>query len=105
MEHVISETEDDEPYGDLRVRTTTQLAAQYRQWIDAHSKTGGDALAARKGKETERSLRLVALRAERDELHRAAQSGASSDELRRFIREIDLQKWRFGSQASKESPK
>lgn len=42
-------------------------------------------------------IRLAGLRAERDELYRAARNNEVSDELgRKLVREVDLQEARFG---------
>ncbi len=96
MERTLRETGKETPDADLYMQACGRIMAQYRQRIEARLKTNKDSFLARRVDEIERRLRLVALRAERDELYRIARSGKLTDETTRtLVREIDLQESRF----------
>ncbi len=84
---------DADVYTDIGAR----IMELYRQRISGRSKTGQEAVEARKVDGIERKLRLAGLRAERDELYRIVRHSTLSDETaRRLVREVDLQEARFG---------
>lgn len=63
----------------------------YRQRIDGRSKEGEEADLSRKLNRIEQNLRLVGLRAERDEFYRMSRSRKISEEVGlRLVREVDL---------------
>jgi CPA1 family monovalent cation:H+ antiporter len=76
----------------------SRIIASYQQRVEARNRTGEEVEVARRSDEVERSLRLVALEAERNELYRMARAGRLADELaRKLVREIDLQEsWFVG---------
>jgi CPA1 family monovalent cation:H+ antiporter len=83
---------DADLYSDAGVR----IMALYRQRIDERSRVGQEAELARNMDDIERRLRLVGLRAEREELYRIARSRQLSDEIaRKLVREVDLLESRF----------
>ncbi|TCL76127.1 Na+/H+ antiporter [Rhizobium sp. BK251] len=83
---------------DLYMGVASRIMVLYRQRIEARSKTGEEADASRKDEEIERSLRLVALHAERAELYRIARSGKLPEETtRKLVREVDLLESRFST--------
>ncbi|KQV73359.1 Na+/H+ antiporter [Rhizobium sp. Root1220] len=83
---------------DVYMDAGARIMTLYRQRIEARSKTGEDADLARKSDDIERSLRLVALGAERSEVYRIARSGSLTDDLvRKLVREIDLLESRFST--------
>lgn len=83
---------------DLYMGVASRIMVLYRQRIEARSKTGEEADASRKVEEIERSLRLVALHAERAEVYRIARSGKLPEELtRELVREVDLLESRFST--------
>lgn len=83
---------------DLYADAGARIMELYRQRIDGRSKTGEEGALARKIDEIERKLRLTGLRAERDEIYRAARARKLPDEIaRKLVREIDLLEARFGS--------
>jgi len=83
---------------DLYTDAGVRIMELYRQRIDGRSKTGKEALLARKIDEIERKLRLTGLRAERAEFYRMARARQLSDETaRKLVREVDLLESRFGA--------
>ena len=83
---------------DLYTDAGVRIMELYRQRIDGRSKTGKEAVLARKIDEIERKLRLTGLRAERAEFYRMARARQLSDETaRKLVREIDLLESRFGA--------
>ncbi len=98
VELALRETAEGKPDADLYLQAGTRIMANYRQRIDARLQTGKNIVLARKADEIERGLRLVALRAERDELYRIARSGRLTDDgVRTLVREVDLQESRFSA--------
>jgi CPA1 family monovalent cation:H+ antiporter len=68
----------------------------YRQRIAGRSKTGDDAMLARRSEEIERKLRLAGVKAERAEFFRLARNRKLSEELmKKLVREADLAEARF----------
>ncbi len=101
MERALRESGEGRQDADLYMQAGTRIMANYRQRIEARLKTGNDFLLARRVDEIERGLRLLALRAERDELHRIARAGKLTDEVARtLVREVDLQESRFSAVGS-----
>jgi monovalent cation/hydrogen antiporter len=83
---------------DLYTDAGVRIMELYRQRIDGRSKTGKEAVLARKIDEIERKLRLTGLRAERAEFYRMARARQLSDETaRKLVREVDLLESRFGA--------
>ncbi len=82
---------------DLYMQAGGRIMEDYRQRIEARRKTNQDA-GLRRVDEIERKLRVIALRAERDEVYRRARAGGLTDEVTRaLVREIDLQESRFSA--------
>ncbi len=76
---------------DLLADARARIIADYRQRIDARSKSGTVRDVARRSDEIERKLWLIGSRAEREEIFRLARSLQLSDETaRKLVREIDL---------------
>lgn len=68
----------------------------YRQVIDGRSKTRNEAGQFTNVEEIERSLRLAAIKAEREEVHRLGRTQKSPEEMvSKLVREIDLLEARF----------
>lgn len=85
---------------DTAIFTTAgaRLIAFYRQRLEANERLTGDIRMARRAKDAERELHLVALRAERAYLYKSAREGRLGEEAARaLVRELDLQESRFGS--------
>ncbi|MBL0947648.1 Na+/H+ antiporter [Brevundimonas sp.] len=82
---------------DLYSDIASRLMSVYRRRIEARSLgEGDDAEQLKQGDAIERRLRLVALSAEREEIHRLMRSRALNDEVgRRLIREVDLMELRY----------
>ncbi len=98
MELALREAGEGRQDADLYLQAGTRIMAIYRQRIEARLTTGNDFLLVRKVDEIERGLRLIALRAERDELYRIARSGGLGDDgVRALVREVDLQESRFSA--------
>lgn len=77
---------------DLYVQAGKRIAADYHRRIEANSVTGRESPLAAQADEIERSLRLIALDAERREMYSAARLGRQNQELiRDLVYEIDLQ--------------
>ncbi len=72
----------------LYVQGSARIIEQYRRQAEVHAKPNEETTLA---DDIERSLRLIGLRAERDEYFRIARAGGVPDELARaLVREIDL---------------
>ena len=96
LEHKLQETKKNDQDADLFSQAGTRLIAQYRDRIEARSSVTNNTALARKTDTIERSLRVVALNAERREFYRYARSGMLSDEaIRKLVREVDLLESRF----------
>ncbi len=81
---------------DVYTEVGARLMEVYRQRVDGRAHTAQEAEAARRMDDIEHTLRLAALKAERDEYYRAVRSNEISDEIaRKLVREIDLQETRF----------
>jgi hypothetical protein len=94
-QHDIGEGRND---ADLYTDAGVRIMELYRQRIDGRSKTGKEAVLARKIDEIERKRRLTGLRAERAEFYRMARARQLSDETaRKLVREVDLLESRFGA--------
>jgi CPA1 family monovalent cation:H+ antiporter len=82
---------ENRPDADLYIEIGTRLMDVYRRRLSRQELTGGAREEIRKADRIEKELRLVALRAERDELFRLARSREVGDDvLRRLVREVDL---------------
>lgn len=87
-EHSMAE---DRPDADLYVEAGTRIMDIYRHRLKGQASTGEEREVLRKTDQIESTLRLIALRAERDELFRLARCGEIGDDLmRRLVRDIDL---------------
>lgn len=85
---------DAELYIEIRGRITEQ----YEQRMGLRRRTHHDPELAHRTDQIEHRLRLIALRAEREELYRIARGGGLSDELARvLVRELDLLEARLGA--------
>jgi CPA1 family monovalent cation:H+ antiporter len=81
---------------DLYADAGARLMDIYRQRIAGRSKTGDDAMLARRSEEIERKLRLAGVKAERAEFFRLARNRKLSEELmKKLVREADLAEARF----------
>ncbi len=79
-------------YADL----TDHLIGLYKKRVDGHPPTGARSDGLPNIEHVERDLRLIGLRAERDELYRLGRSRELSDEIVRvLVREVDLLEARF----------
>jgi len=97
IERALHQRGDDWGDADVYTDVGARIMELYRQRVRGHSRIGQEGIEARKADAVERRLRLAGLRAERDELYRAARNNELSDELgRRLVREVDLQEARFG---------
>ncbi len=94
-QHDMGEGQSDaDLYSDAAVR----IMALYRQRIEGRAKVGKEAELVRKIDDIERRLRLVGLRAERDEFYRIARSRQLPDDIaRKLVREVDLLESRFAT--------
>ena len=91
--HEMSEGRAD---ADLYVDAGVRVMELYRQRIDGGPKSGEAGELTRRIDRIEKSLRLAALNAERDELFRLARSRKLSDEItRKMVRDVDLLETRF----------
>lgn len=82
----------------LYAQAGARVLAQYREQIQARTDAGDASRPTRTPDEIERGLRILALRAERDELYRIARSGNLAEEATRaLVREVDLQESRFSA--------
>jgi CPA1 family monovalent cation:H+ antiporter len=80
---------------DIHSQAATRVISLYRQRLGAAA-NASEAGQLRREDEVERSLRLAALKAERDAVFRLARQGRISDETsRRLVREIDLVESRY----------
>ncbi len=90
VERTLRETGTERQDADLYMQAGGRIMAQYRQRIEGLLETNKDVFLAQRADEIERGLRLVALRAERDELYRIARSGKLTEETTRtLVRELD----------------
>jgi CPA1 family monovalent cation:H+ antiporter len=81
---------------DLYADAGARLMDIYRQRIAGRSKTGDDAMLARRTEEIERKLWLAGVKAERAEFFRLAKNRKLSEELmKKLVREADLAETRF----------
>ncbi|MEI9987195.1 MAG: hypothetical protein WDN69_31015 [Aliidongia sp.] len=82
----------------LYIQSGARVIEQYRRQITARSKPDMAVAQANEIEEIERNLRIVGLRAEREEYFRIARSGKLPDELARtLVREIDLTEARLAT--------
>jgi CPA1 family monovalent cation:H+ antiporter len=82
----------------LYTQAGARVLAQYREQMQSRLDAGDGSQPTRTLDGIERKLRIVALRAERDELYRIARSGQLTDEMTRaLVREVDLQESRFSA--------
>lgn len=80
---------DQDPH--LYIEVGARIMDLYHQRIEGRMKTGEEAELVRKIDEIERTLRLSALKAEREEIYRMARKRRISDDVaRRLVKEIDL---------------
>jgi Na+/H+ antiporter len=90
------ETLTAEPLADLaadavRTQAATRILDIYRRRLDYGKASAESATSMQTQADTERGLRLAALRAERDELYRLRRAREIDDDVhRRLVREIDL---------------
>jgi Na+/H+ antiporter len=96
VERDLRKTSEGRRDADLQMESAARIVAQYRRRIEALSRVGDNGDFVGRIDEIERSLNLVALRAERAEIYRIAHSGELTDEsVRALVREIDLLEARF----------
>jgi hypothetical protein len=90
-EQLRQEQDGDENVVALLSQIGARVMADYQQRLEAAGEEGDIPQKARRESEIERSLRLVALKAERHELYELREKKRINDEtLRALIREIDL---------------
>lgn len=88
---------DGKPDPDVYADAAVRLMDIYRERIEGRSKTGEAAELVRRSDEIEKKLRVVALRAERDEIFRLNRARkVDHDVARKLVREIDLMETRYG---------
>jgi monovalent cation/hydrogen antiporter len=93
-QHDMGEGKDD---ADLYADVGTRVMALYRNRIDGRA-APTDAQTFRKAEEIERNLRLVAARAEREEIFKLSRQRKLPDEItRRLVRDLDLTETRLTS--------
>ncbi|MBX3484080.1 Na+/H+ antiporter [Phenylobacterium sp.] len=81
---------------DLYTEASVRVMESYRARIDGRAETPEFAAQRRKIEDIERRLRLVGLRAERDEIYRRARAREVEDDLaRKLVRDIDLMEARY----------
>lgn len=81
---------------DIYAAAGARIMDLYRERIDSRSQHGGDTREARKYDRIERDLRLVGLKAERDEIFRMARGRSiGSETAQKLIRELDLMEVRY----------
>lgn len=82
----------------LHADAATHLVGRYRQRIGRHRDEVGEAKLHGDAEAVERQLRLVGLRAEREEILRIGhENGIAELTLRKIVREIDLQEARYSA--------
>jgi hypothetical protein len=75
----------------VRTEAATRILDIYRRRLDYGKASAESATSMQTQADTERGLRLAALRAERDELYRLRRAREIDDDVhRRLVREIDL---------------
>ena len=75
-----------------------RITRSYRQRLDRYTDHDGASTLGGKTERIERELRLVGLRAERDEVLKVGPvEGIQEEALRKLVREIDLQEARHSS--------
>ncbi len=98
IEQKLHEESDDAKDAEVFTDAGARVMAMYRQRIDGRSKSGEEAVDARKRDKAERSLRLAGVRAERDEIFRRARMRLLSDDTARsLVRELDLAETRLSA--------
>lgn len=81
---------------DLYTEASVRIMELYRARIDGRLESPESAAAQRKLEKVERQLRLVGLRAERDEIYRRIRAREVEDEVgRKLVRDIDLMEARY----------
>jgi monovalent cation/hydrogen antiporter len=81
---------------EFRAQAAARVAAVYQQRIERYAQHDGTALPHADADDIERSVRLLALHAERHAIQRLAQAGGLQEStLRKLVRELDLQEARF----------
>jgi Na+/H+ antiporter len=92
-QHALAEGRSD---ADLYAGAGTRIMDLYRERIDLRSHEDGAGIEARRTDRIDRDLRLVAVRAERDEIFRIARDGQiGSGIAQKLIRELDLLELRY----------
>ena len=98
VERALAEADKGDKDANLHAQVGASVLAYYRQQIDTYQGNAEDCGRVGMVVEAERKLRLIALRAERDELYRISHIGRLTDELTRsLVREVDLQESRFSA--------
>lgn len=93
LQHSMAEGKAD---ADLYTDIGSRLMETYRNRIVGLTKSGDEGVQVRMEGEIERTLRLAALRAERNEIYRLGRAGELPDDLvRKLVREIDLIEARY----------
>lgn len=88
---------DGKPDPDVYADAAVRLMDIYRERIEGRSKTGEAAELVRRSDEIDKKLRVVALRAEREEIFRLRRARqVDHDVARKLVREIDLMETRYG---------
>ena len=91
VEQTQHELAADQNDADVYAEAAARVMDHYRRRVDGGTQTGESAARMRRGNEIERSLRLAAVRAERDVIFALGRSQRISDvSARRLVREVDL---------------
>jgi CPA1 family monovalent cation:H+ antiporter len=93
QQHAMAKGKEDAGfYADIAAR----IMDDYRERIAGTKATGEEAAQLRKADDIEKALRLVAIRAERDEIFRLNREGQLPDDLaRKLVRDVDLLETRY----------
>lgn len=91
VERAEHEMAEGRPDADLYVAAASRIMDAYRQRIDLRRSENDEAISRQQLEKIERDLRLIALRAERQEIFRRSHHREVGSEIaRRMVREIDL---------------
>lgn len=92
-QHALADGRND---ADLYAAAGSRIMDLYRQRIASRAQGGSDANEARRMEQIERDLRLIGVKAERDDVFRAARAREIGSEVaRKLVREIDLMEVRY----------
>ena len=89
---------------ELKMDAGVRIVEEYRRRTASRAATETELAVSRKTEESDRVLRIIALRAEREAYYRIARSGGLTDELARtLVRELDLQESHLAVRTTSET--